>query len=376
MSSFEDELAQLEALAADAEIDETQIESTNVNSYNIAATVAASIQPADNNAVSANLKRKAEQITESANQTTTSNATPDEQSKRIKPNSTTTSPNAKPAASTLPNKAIAPHSYYHEQNATQQRSLSPIESKSSSAPQAHTKTDSLVKSRLPVVVRDPIKVNNAVAASASKSFPSAISPAQNHRPVTASNISSALPQNATAMYQQMQPPVFAGNHLPPHLQGYAYASHQSTLPPHMMNGSSIPPHLQQQPIEIQPIQSETFVPSSTTSSLQLPPANASGPNMSLPPHLAQQQQQSDADAISESTSTTKEKKYIRTCAGQIWEDPSLAEWPENDFRLFCGDLGNEVTDTVLASMFSKRYPSFAKAKVVRDSKKGKTKGFG
>ncbi|KAK3107056.1 hypothetical protein FSP39_006010, partial [Pinctada imbricata] len=46
-----------------------------------------------------------------------------------------------------------------------------------------------------------------------------------------------------------------------------------------------------------------------------------------------------------------------------------------DFRIFCGDLGNEVTDEVLARAFS-RYPTFLKAKVVRDKRTNKTKGYG
>ena len=47
----------------------------------------------------------------------------------------------------------------------------------------------------------------------------------------------------------------------------------------------------------------------------------------------------------------------------------------DDFRLFCGDLGNEVTDDILIRTFN-RYPSFQKAKVVRDKRTNKTKGFG
>lgn len=47
----------------------------------------------------------------------------------------------------------------------------------------------------------------------------------------------------------------------------------------------------------------------------------------------------------------------------------------DDFRLFAGDLGNEVTDEVLARAFSK-YPSYVKAKVVRDKRTNKTKGYG
>ncbi|XP_060189866.1 uncharacterized protein LOC132618886 [Lycium barbarum] len=65
----------------------------------------------------------------------------------------------------------------------------------------------------------------------------------------------------------------------------------------------------------------------------------------------------------------------RKAAGKRWEDPSLAEWPENDYRLFCGDLGNEVNDDVLSKAFS-RFPSFNMAKVVRDKRTGKTEGYG
>ncbi|XP_017165212.1 RNA-binding protein 42 isoform X2 [Poecilia reticulata] len=71
----------------------------------------------------------------------------------------------------------------------------------------------------------------------------------------------------------------------------------------------------------------------------------------------------------------KVKKCIRIAAGSTWEDPSLLEWESDDFRIFCGDLGNEVNDDILARAFS-RYPSFLKAKVVRDKRTGKTKGYG
>ncbi|XP_069057251.1 RNA-binding protein 42 isoform X2 [Pleurodeles waltl] len=71
----------------------------------------------------------------------------------------------------------------------------------------------------------------------------------------------------------------------------------------------------------------------------------------------------------------KLKRCIRTAAGTNWEDPSLLEWDSDDFRIFCGDLGNEVNDDILARAFS-RYPSFLKAKVIRDKRTGKTKGYG
>lgn len=47
----------------------------------------------------------------------------------------------------------------------------------------------------------------------------------------------------------------------------------------------------------------------------------------------------------------------------------------DDFRLFCGDLGNEVNDDVLTRAFNK-YSSFQKAKVIRDKRSGKTRGYG
>ncbi|XP_041426215.1 RNA-binding protein 42 isoform X1 [Xenopus laevis] len=71
----------------------------------------------------------------------------------------------------------------------------------------------------------------------------------------------------------------------------------------------------------------------------------------------------------------KLKRCIRTAAGTSWEDQSLLEWEPDDFRIFCGDLGNEVNDDILARAFS-RYPSFLRAKVIRDKRTGKTKGYG
>ncbi|CAG0890348.1 unnamed protein product [Darwinula stevensoni] len=71
----------------------------------------------------------------------------------------------------------------------------------------------------------------------------------------------------------------------------------------------------------------------------------------------------------------KPKKIIRVAGGEVWEDSSLLEWDPDDFRLFCGDLGNDVNDDVLTRAFNK-YSSFVKAKVVKDKRTGKTKGFG
>ncbi|ODQ55878.1 RNA-binding domain-containing protein [Saitoella complicata NRRL Y-17804] len=73
----------------------------------------------------------------------------------------------------------------------------------------------------------------------------------------------------------------------------------------------------------------------------------------------------------------KDKKttVVREGGGQVWEDQTLLEWDPSHFRLFCGDLGGETTDDTLTKAFSK-YPSFVKARVIRDKRTQKSKGFG
>lgn len=71
----------------------------------------------------------------------------------------------------------------------------------------------------------------------------------------------------------------------------------------------------------------------------------------------------------------KDPKKLRTGGGKVWEDQSLEDWDPNDFRIFCGDLGNDVNDDTLARAFTK-FPSFLKAKVIRDRYTKKTKGYG
>lgn len=70
-----------------------------------------------------------------------------------------------------------------------------------------------------------------------------------------------------------------------------------------------------------------------------------------------------------------DKKTVRQAGGVTWEDHSLADWPDDDFRIFCGDLGNDVNDELLTRTFSK-FPSFQRAKVIRDKRTSKSKGYG
>lgn len=53
----------------------------------------------------------------------------------------------------------------------------------------------------------------------------------------------------------------------------------------------------------------------------------------------------------------------------------MQDWPENDFRLFVGDLAPEVENEDLARMF-REYDSFAMARVVKDRSTEKSRGYG
>ena len=80
----------------------------------------------------------------------------------------------------------------------------------------------------------------------------------------------------------------------------------------------------------------------------------------------------------------KRTTVLRKGGGKVWEDQTLLEWspckyfflfmlsssislrlPLAWFRLFVGDLSNDVSDDVLANAFNK-YTSFQKARVIRD----------
>lgn len=81
-----------------------------------------------------------------------------------------------------------------------------------------------------------------------------------------------------------------------------------------------------------------------------------------------------SDSVSASTAR-KRKCTKRTAAGTVWRDPSLADWPEGDFRIFVGDLAPDATDNHLSVAFSK-YSSFNMARIVVDKRSGLCRGYG
>ena len=57
------------------------------------------------------------------------------------------------------------------------------------------------------------------------------------------------------------------------------------------------------------------------------------------------------------------------------QDSTLEDWPDDDFRLLCGDLGNEVSDEFFAHSFAK-YAALQRARVDRDKLTLKSRGYG
>ncbi|KAL8667487.1 MAG: hypothetical protein Q9202_000703 [Teloschistes flavicans] len=103
-------------------------------------------------------------------------------------------------------------------------------------------------------------------------------------------------------------------------------------------------------------------------------ASAAGPNMSS--SAISSAANADTGVASVITDASgKQKTVIRSGGGQTWADTSLLEWDPAHFRLFVGNLAGEVTDESLLKAFAK-FPSVQKARVVRDKRTTKSKGYG
>ncbi|TYJ53986.1 hypothetical protein B9479_005392 [Cryptococcus floricola] len=93
----------------------------------------------------------------------------------------------------------------------------------------------------------------------------------------------------------------------------------------------------------------------------------------------------DADMLQQSSAYTpqgaaeakhrapgKRETVIRKGNGKVWEDHSLIDWDPKWFRLFVGDVSNDVNERTLDEAFQK-YSSYCKCKVVRDRLSEKAK---
>ena len=48
--------------------------------------------------------------------------------------------------------------------------------------------------------------------------------------------------------------------------------------------------------------------------------------------------------------------FVRKAADETWVDETLQEWPDNDYRIFVGDLAKEISTEMLAKKIG-RLPS-------------------
>ncbi|KAK1980320.1 hypothetical protein LZ30DRAFT_133705 [Colletotrichum cereale] len=71
----------------------------------------------------------------------------------------------------------------------------------------------------------------------------------------------------------------------------------------------------------------------------------------------------------------RKKTVVREGGGKKWTDDSLTEWDPSHLRLFVGNLAGEVTDESLLKAFA-RWKSVQKARVIRDKRTAKSKGYG
>lgn len=71
----------------------------------------------------------------------------------------------------------------------------------------------------------------------------------------------------------------------------------------------------------------------------------------------------------------KKKTVVREGGGKKWQDDTLMEWDPSHFRLFVGNLAGETTDESLLKAFA-RWKSVSKARVIRDKRTTKSRGYG
>lgn len=86
----------------------------------------------------------------------------------------------------------------------------------------------------------------------------------------------------------------------------------------------------------------------------------------------------NAPETADATAVIDESKANMTVrrkgGGETWEDKTLLEWDPSQFRIMVGNLAGEVTDDSLAKAFAPY--GVAKARVVREKRTTKSKGYG
>jgi len=76
-------------------------------------------------------------------------------------------------------------------------------------------------------------------------------------------------------------------------------------------------------------------------------------NLNLNPNPNAQVVNQNMDGVK----TQANKTFVRVAGGETWRDDTLKDWPENDFRLFIGDLSKDVKEKDLEKVPSKPEPN-------------------
>ncbi|XP_044724857.1 RNA recognition motif domain-containing protein [Hirsutella rhossiliensis] len=82
-----------------------------------------------------------------------------------------------------------------------------------------------------------------------------------------------------------------------------------------------------------------------------------------------------AETPADAANHDKKKTVTRQGGGKKWTDDTLLEWDPTHLRLFVGNLAGETTDESLLKAFA-RWKSVQKARVIRDKRTTKSKGYG
>jgi hypothetical protein len=100
-----------------------------------------------------------------------------------------------------------------------------------------------------------------------------------------------------------------------------------------------------------------------------------GTEASLDSAVASPYPTGEETANADDAEQTRKKTVAREGGGKKWTDDSLLEWDPSHLRIFVGNLGGETTDNSLLGAFS-RWSSVQKARVIRDKRTNKSKGYG
>lgn len=75
-------------------------------------------------------------------------------------------------------------------------------------------------------------------------------------------------------------------------------------------------------------------------------------------------------------SIVKKTIQLRQNGNKVWNDETMSEWPENDYRIMVKQLPVDATDNQLYNFFKEKFKSCAKARVIYDSSgRGQRYGF-